>query len=233
METVNYISKTIGEIVTDDFRTAAIFNKNHIDFCCGGKKILDQACEELGLEANTIKEQLEKIKTLPFNHLSDYKNWKLDFLCDYLVNTHHQFVMDTLPDLLYYTLKIADVHGNRHPELIEVANLFSRINLELLQHLKNEEEVLFPAVKNLLNNNDPPAKEIIKAEISRMTGEHEFAGGAMDQINKLTNHYKLPEDNCNTYKITFNLLEQFEDDLHVHVHLENNILYPNTLKLTI
>lgn len=231
METEKYTSKPIGEIVADDFRAALIFKSNNIDFCCGGKKSLEEACLEKGVDPVKIVTLLAENAIIPANPSQDFKNWKLDFLCDYVVNTHHQYVLKTMPDLLFYTQKIANVHGDRHPELIEVAALFAKINGELLQHLKNEEEVLFPAIKSVLANNDHESKELIVSEIFRMSSEHEFAGGAMDQINELTHHYKLPEDACSTYQVTFKLLDQFEDDLHIHVHLENNILYPNALKL--
>ena len=136
-----------------------------------------------------------------------------------------------MPDLVIYTEKIAQVHGEHHPELLEVAALFAKINEELLQHLKNEEQILFPAIKHAIANNDFASKTVIVSEIGRMVGEHDFAGGAMDRINQITNHYQLPEDSCGTYQVAFKLLEQFEDDLHIHVHLENNILYPAALRL--
>ena len=120
--------------------------------------------------------------------------------------------------------------GGLHPELIEVADLFVKINAELLQHLKNEEEVFFPAIKEVLATGSAKAKAVVVSEISRLSGEHEFAGGAMDKINSITNGYKLPADSCNTYRVSFTLLEQFEDDLHTHVHLENNILFQKALK---
>ncbi len=97
--------------------------------------------------------------------------------------------------------------------------------------LRNEETVLFPAIKQVQENDSPAIKTVISSEIKRMTGEHEFAGGAMDRINELTNGYSVPSDACNTYAVTMKLLEEFEDDLHTHVHLENNILYPAALKL--
>jgi regulator of cell morphogenesis and NO signaling len=137
-----------------------------------------------------------------------------------------------LPELVFYTRKIANVHGEHHPELVEVANLFDKINAELLQHLKNEEEVLFPAIKEAVNTNSAKARETIVSEIARMEGEHEFAGGAMDEINRITKGYKVPDDGCNTYRVAFQMLEKFEDDLHTHVHLENNILYPKALQLS-
>lgn len=221
----------IGDIVAKDFRTASVFKNNNIDFCCGGKKSLAEACLERGVDQDKVKNELQDLTAIPLNSGQDYRSWKPDFLCDYIVNTHHQYVLKTLPDLVLYTRKIADVHGSHHPELIKVAALFAQINKELLQHLKNEEEVLFPAIKNVLANNDKKSKNTIVSEINRMVGEHEFAGGAMDTINTLTHHYALPEDSCGTYQVTFKLLEQFEDDLHIHVHLENNILYPTALKL--
>jgi regulator of cell morphogenesis and NO signaling len=232
MNTDNNNAITIGEIVANDFRAASVFKNNQIDFCCGGKKSLSEACREKGIEPEKVEAELNKLAATPVNSGQDFKLWKTDFLCDYIVNTHHQYVLKTLPDLLFYTRKIANVHGDHHPELKEVAALFAKINDELLQHLKKEEDILFPAIKSVLAHNDKESKDTIDSEITRMAGEHEFAGDAMDAINTLTHHYALPPDACATYQVTFKLLEQFEDDLHIHVHLENNILYPNALTLT-
>ncbi|MFZ4548031.1 MAG: iron-sulfur cluster repair di-iron protein [Bacteroidales bacterium] len=226
------IETTIGEIVANDFRTASIFKEAGIDFCCGGNKSLTDACKENGANESYLIQQIETLAQTPVSGAMNFKEWELGFLSDYIVNTHHKFVLKNLPELVFYTQKIADVHGGHHPELIEVASLFTKINEELLQHLKNEEEVLFPAIKEAEKNASPKVKATIVSEISRMQGEHEFAGGAMDKINVLTNNYFIPADACNTYRVSLKLLEQFEDDLHIHVHLENNILYPKALKLT-
>ena len=231
MEDKRYNELTVGEIVANDFRTAEIFKKAGIDFCCGGKKSLELSCSEKGINPEIIKEDLDKIMQLPVNQAQNFKDWDLTFLCDYIVNTHHKFVLKTLPELVFYTQKISLVHGANHPELDEISDLFKRINTELLQHLKNEEEVLFPAIKEVIANGNVEAKSKIISEINRMSDEHEFAGGAMDQINDLSKNYALPVDACNTYQVTFKLLRQFEDDLHVHVHLENNILYPKAMTL--
>jgi regulator of cell morphogenesis and NO signaling len=136
-----------------------------------------------------------------------------------------------MPDLVIYTEKIATVHGERHSELRDVADLFSQINKELIQHLRNEEEVLFPSIRQALNSGSENAKATILSEILRLSGEHEFAGGAMDKINVITSNYKVPQDGCNTYNVAFKLLREFEDDLHIHVHLENNILFPKAIAL--
>lgn len=222
---------TIGQIVADDFRAAAIFKKVGIDFCCGGNQTIEQACKGKRINIDELYNELAVLSSSLPGESHDFKNWNLGFLADYIVNTHHQYVLRTLPDLVSYTEKIGEVHGLSHPELLEVMNLFAQINKELLQHLKNEEETLFPAIKEVLKSGSAEAKATIISEISRMTGEHEFAGGAMDRINHITHGYQLPDDACNTYKVTFKLLEQFEDDLHIHVHLENNILFPKALAL--
>lgn len=222
---------TVGEIVANDFRTASIFKESGIDFCCGGKQSIAEACKEKSVDVSNLEKQIIDLEASAILPSQNFKEWELDFLADYIVNTHHKYVLKTLSELIFYTKKIADVHGDNHPELIAVAELFAKINDELLQHLKNEEEVLFPAIKKALNNPSPEVRATIKSEIERMQGEHDFAGGSMDKINVMTNEYSLPKDACNTYRVAFRLLEQFEDDLHVHVHLENNILYPKALTL--
>jgi regulator of cell morphogenesis and NO signaling len=232
MEQLQLLNLSVGEIVANDFRTSSLFKNAGIDFCCGGKQSLSEACIEKGIDAAQLENEILKVSKEPLNEFINFKNWNPVFLADYIVNTHHKFVLKNLPELVFYTQKIANVHGEHHLELIEVANLFDKINAELLQHLKNEEEVLFPAIKEVVNTNSETAKKTIISEIARMEGEHEFAGGAMDEINKITKGYLVPADGCSTYQVAFKLLEQFEDDLHTHVHLENNILYPKALNLT-
>lgn len=228
----NYREQRIADIVTEDIRTAEVFKSVGIDFCCGGHQKLSEACKEQNINLDELETSLASVE----NNSSDsthhnYKEWNIDFLADYIVNTHHKTVLRLLPQIVAYTEKIADVHGANHPELIEIRDLFAQINTELLQHLDHEETVLFPAIKKQLYAGNEENKAIIISEITRMTGEHEFAGGAMDHINKISKNYVVPEDGCNTYRVAYKLLEEFEDDLHVHVHLENNILYPKALLL--
>lgn len=231
MTTNTFIEKTIGEIVAKDFRAAALFKEKGLDFCCGGNIPLSEACVKNNLDLQHFIHELTILAQSEEKNLMRFNEWDLPFLCDYIIQTHHKFVLKNLPDLVFYTQKIADVHGENHNELVQVAKLFAQINTELLQHLKNEEEVLFPAIKRALQESSEEAKSIILSEITRMQGEHEFAGGAMDEINSLTNHFQIPDDACNTYRVTLKMLMQFEDDLHIHVHLENNILYPKALKI--
>lgn len=228
----NYRALKIAEIVTDDIRTAEVFKNVGIDFCCGGNQNLGEACKEFNIDLEKLESSLASIENKsPDSAHNNYKDWNVDFLCDYIVNTHHKTVLRLLPQIVAYTQKIAEVHGSNHPELLEIEELFAQINTELLQHLDHEETVLFPAIKKQLHAGNEENKAIIISEITRMTGEHEFAGGAMDHINKISKNYAVPEDGCNTYRVAYKLLEEFEDDLHVHVHLENNILYPKALVL--
>ncbi len=223
--------KTVGQLVTEDFRAAGIFKNAGIDFCCGGDMSLEDACQGKDTDPEELRNQLNELRKTTIGQTFNFNEWDTGFLADYIVNTHHKFVVKSLPDLLFYTRKIESVHGDHHPELMEIAELMEMINKELLQHLHQEEEVLFPAIKEVMKSNLPETKKTIQSEIKRMKGEHEFAGGAMDKINVLTSHYQLPEDACNSYRVTLKLLNEFEDDLHVHVHLENNILYPRALQL--
>jgi regulator of cell morphogenesis and NO signaling len=221
---------SIGEIVAQDFRAASVFKEAGIDFCCGGKMSLERACAEKGIDMTEVENKLTQLESVPADEAHNFKDWNAGFLCDYIMNTHHKYVLKSLPELVFYTEKIASVHGENHPELIEVSSLFADINRKLLQHLKNEEEVVFPAIKEFLRSGSGESRGVIVEQIRKLSEEHEFAGGAMDKINFLTKNYSVPADGCNTYNVSFRLLEQFEDDLHVHVHLENNILFPNILK---
>lgn len=222
----------VGEIVAGDFRTAAIFKNAGIDFCCGGRQTVAEACKELNIDEAELEKQIEEVAQTPVLPSQNFREWELPFLIDYIVNTHHKYVVKTMPELKFYTQKIASVHGDHHPELIDIAEKFDAVATELSQHLRNEEEVLFPAIKNYLVSGKSEDARIIQSEITRMFGEHDFAGGTLDEINRITGGYKIPDDACNTYRVAFQMLEQFEDDIHVHVHLENNILFPKALAIS-
>lgn len=227
------MNQTIGEIVANDYNAASVFREAGIDFCCGGKKSLSDACAEKGINPEELVRKLDKAESYSNNVALKFNEWEPGFLCDYITNVHHTFVRKALPELLQYTEKIAKVHGQRHPELLEVAGLFVKINDELVPHMKKEDEVLFPAIKGMSNiDKKDEDKKIVRKELVALTAEHESAGSAMDRITEITGNYKLPEDACNTYRIAFDLLEKFEVDLHTHVHLENNILFPKSLKLS-
>lgn len=234
---VQDISKlTLSEIVTQDFKTAAVFEKYNLDFCCGGNKPVSVACKEKGLDSSVIIKELQSVESR--NRNSDkYNDWSLDFLIDYIVNNHHSYVTRMIPVLASHTQKIASVHGENHPELIKAAAGFERVYKELRQHMMKEEQILFPFVKQLVNakkngkKTEGPYFGTVRNPIRMMEAEHQAAGDELYEIRNLTNNYFIPDDACNTYKATMQELKEFEEDLHKHVYLENYILFPKSIDL--
>ncbi|PSJ77133.1 iron-sulfur cluster repair di-iron protein [Sphingobacteriales bacterium UPWRP_1] len=227
-------TETVGQIVARNYNTATVFEKYNIDFCCGGKKTLQTVCAEQQLNFETLYQEVEEAANRQVPPSQNAANWSLPFLTEYIVHTHHHYVQEAIPVLLKYTNKIASVHGKNHPELVEVARLFAKLAEDLLQHMNKEEFILFPYINKLATGNTtlPDASFGSAASPIRvMEQEHETAGNLMHQIRTLTHNYTLPNDACNTYGVTFARLQEFEADLHRHVHLENNILFPKTKQL--
>lgn len=228
---------TIGEIVAADFRAAAVFEKHGIDFCCGGTVPLATVCTKNGLDPAAITEELEAAKNRPNDRSQNYSSWALPFLADYIVNTHHVYLKENDDQIAAYTRKIAGVHGAHHPEVIRIAEIFNKIATDMTDHLKEEEEVFFPALKRVdaarIAGNTPDAadRETIRTSLLRLHREHEEIGDAVHTIRDLSGGYAIPGDACNTYSVTYQKLKEFEDDLHKHVHLENNILFPKASEL--
>ena len=230
-------TETLGEIVAKDLRKAEVFKKYDLDFCCGGKKTVKEACAEKGLDVTKIEQELQNAdKNVSTARPLPYNDWNLDFLSDYIVNTHHSYVKKTLPDIRSYAEKVAKVHGAHHPELLEINKLAQEVCDEMSEHMVKEETVLFPYVKHIVNTKGKgyvkfDSLDNVKEPIDIAVTEHELVGGNMDKIKELSNNFKVPEDGCASYAYLFKTLNEFEDDLHIHIHLENNILFPKALKL--
>lgn len=229
--------QTVGNIVADDYRTAAVFKKYGIDFCCGGKNTLTDACERKGLD---LKMVLGEINSLPDinNHTHNFKEWSASFLVDYIINNHHHFVRSKLPEIKVYAKKVAGVHGRTYPVLEKMLETFLILKEEMLSHLDAEEQLLFPYIKKMeearkeATEPDPELQSDSAARAVRMMEEeHEEAGELMAQLEAMSNGFTPPQDACTTFRIYFQNLEAFRDDLHQHVHLENNILFPKALQL--
>lgn len=233
--------ETLGEIAVKDLRKVEVFKKYGLDFCCGGKKTVKEACAEKGIDVTKVEQELQaadKIAPASTSRPLPYSDWSLDFLADYVVNTHHSYVKKTIPDLRAYSSKVAKVHGDHHPELLTINKLVDEVCDELGTHMAKEENVLFPYVKQLVaskNNRNGNGQfgnfETIKTPIDMMEMEHELVGKNMEEIRALSKNYTLPEDGCASYSFLFKTLEEFESDLHLHIHLENNILFPKALAL--
>jgi len=229
--------RTIGEIVAENYRCAAVFDKYGIDFCCGGQATLSSACREKGLDPAEIAREIEVSKSGPTLHSEQYSAWELPFLADYIINIHHAYLNENTGQIATYLHKIAGVHGANHPEVIEIAAIFDRIAADMADHLREEEEVLFPAIKRIHaaaaagktpERND---RRAIEDSLRKLHGEHETIGDAVHQIRHLAKDYAVPEDACNTFVVTWRKLREFEHDLHKHVHLENNILFAKAAQL--
>ena len=223
---------TIGEYVAEDFRTAAIFSKHGIDFCCKGDRTLEDVCHKKDLELEVLENEIASILESKNDTGIDFKAWSTDLLIDYIEKTHHRYVEEKTPVILQFLDKLCKVHGERHPELFEINTLFKIGSGVLAQHMKKEELILFPFVKTMfkaLEENaeiEQPQFGTVNNPIAMMMDEHENEGERFRRISELSNHYAPPEDACNTYKVTFSMLQEFEQDLHKHIHLENNILFP-------
>lgn len=222
---------TVGAYVAQDFRTAALFSKYKIDFCCKGNKTLDEVCQAKGLDSNQIEKEIEAILTSNSSNELDFKSFSASLLIDYILETHHEYVEEKVPILFMYLDKLCRVHGERHPELFEINNLFKISGGELLNHLKKEEIILFPFIKQMVNavknheTIEQPQFGAVENPIAMLQHDHEMEGNLFAKISELTNNYTPPTDACETYKVTFAMLKEFEQDLHKHIHLENNILF--------
>ncbi|MFA6597872.1 MAG: iron-sulfur cluster repair di-iron protein [Ignavibacteriaceae bacterium] len=229
--------KTLSEIVTNDFRAAAVFEKYGLDFCCHGNKPLADALSEKQIPAELILTNLAK--AFQFNDTSniDFNNMELDALVDYIISTHHSFVREKLPFITELGSKVVNAHGEHHLEVKIIAELFRDVKTEFEGHLVKEEMILFPQIKMLAKVKRGEEKYVaphfgsIANPIRVMEAEHGNAGAAFDSIKKLSQNYIPPADACNTFKVYYAELENFENDLHKHVHLENNILFPKSLLL--
>lgn len=228
---------TIGDFVAKDFRTAAIFTKYGIDFCCKGQRTIDEVCRKMAINQDNLLEELNVILTTKNESGIDFSSWPLDLLIDYIEKTHHRFVEEKTQILIPLLDKLCTVHGENHPELFEINTLFKDSAKELTTHMQKEELILFPFVKEMINatnsheNIGKPQFETVKNPIAVMMNEHEAEGERFRTISALTNNYTTPEDACNTYKATYAMLEEFEKDLYKHIHLESNILFPKAKAL--
>ncbi|MEI6387915.1 MAG: iron-sulfur cluster repair di-iron protein [Spirochaetota bacterium] len=231
------LEMTVGSIVADDYRTARVFEDHGIDYCCGGLATLSAACLAKNLDPRLLLDDLGSARQTPADRSQNFAAWELPFLADFIVNTHHSWLRENDPAIVASTAKIASVHGLNHPELVEISRLFAKIAADMIGHLKEEEEVLFPAVRRLAEARksgspiNPADKALIAGSLASLGRDHEEIGAATHEIGRLSANYALPPDACTTYTLAYRRLAEFEEDLHRHVHLENNILFPKAAAL--
>ncbi|WP_298883959.1 iron-sulfur cluster repair di-iron protein [uncultured Polaribacter sp.] len=229
-------NNTVAEVVTNNIKTADIFKKHGIDFCCGGGVSIKKACEKNNVVFSDLEKELSNVNN-KVSIANNYDSWKLDFLVDHIENIHHKYVEENTSIVLQYAAKVAKVHGHHYVEVVRINDLFIEVANELTTHMKKEELILFPFIKQLIKAEEKGEKVnlphfgTVNNPIAMMEDEHENAGDIFKEIKKLSNNFTPPEGACNTFKALYSKLEEFEQDLHQHIHLENNILFPKAVLL--
>ncbi len=231
------LDKTLGQLVVEDYRRADILKSHNLDFCCGGKQTLEQACAEKQLFVDDIIAQLEQIPASS-KASENIDTWPADLLCDYIEKKHHRYVENSIPIIKSYLEKVWAAHGTQNPSLATVKSIFFATADELTLHLKKEELVLFPYIRKLTSHQisgtkdiNPPSFNSVQNPIQTMLDEHEQAGANLREIAAITNNYQPPASACNTYRVLLAKLQEFENDLHRHVHLENNVLFEKAIQM--
>ena len=228
-------TKTVREIAVEMPQATRVFEKLGIDYCCGGSKSLEQACSGANVRVSEVMQSLEtaaRPSTEP-----DWNSGDLGKLVAHIVTTHHNYVKSEVPRLEALIGKVCGVHGKNHPELLQVQNVFRALGGELSMHMMKEENILFPyvvrmeeAVRSGQRSARPPFGSV-ENPIHMMLMEHDSAGDALRELRRLTNDYAPPADACISYQTLYRALLDFEADLHQHIHLENNILFPRAIAM--
>jgi len=225
--------QTVADLVTQDIRTATVFKKFGIDFCCGGGKPIQEACEEKGANYGNLMTEIQAIMNDSKPDV-DFQNMSLGKLIDHIFETHHKYIYENGPITAQFVNKVAHVHGERHPETVEVAKVYNELLSELNHHMMKEENVLFPYVKSLLaaeEDQSDTTRPFVAHPIRVLKMEHDLAGDMFKKLSELTLEYTPPADACSTYNAAYANLKAMEDDIHLHIHLENNILFPKAIEL--
>ena len=232
----NIAEQTLASLVTQNHQTVSVLEKYHLDFCCKGKRTLSEACIEKGISLESILEELkistasEEKSQMPFDQMS------AEQLIGYILIKHHFYVKQSMPTIYGHLEKVATKHGDRFPYMIKVFQLFTLIVEEMTAHMQKEEEILFLRIKEIEqsvreNKTASFINGYINGPINVMEAEHDHAGEVLYEIRRLTNNYTPPEEACTTFRVSLAELKEFEEDLHKHVHLENNLLFPLAEKL--
>jgi regulator of cell morphogenesis and NO signaling len=226
-ETFSVTDTTVGQLVTERPSRARVFEKFGIDYCCGGKKPLGQACLDRKVDPRVVIDELRQSD----ERRTPERDWAavgLTRLADHIEQVHHRYLRQELPRLDFLTAKVAAAHGQHRPELLQLREVFLGFKAELLNHMQKEELVLFPLCRRLESGGAPDSLDAagVGGPLDVLTHEHEHAGMALEAMRRLTEDYTPPPGACNTYRAMLDALKELEADMHQHVHLENNVLFP-------
>jgi regulator of cell morphogenesis and NO signaling len=229
----------VADIVNSDYRTADVFRKYGIEYCCGGKYPLHIACKSNGVNEETVLKELEEaMREMNTSHTLNFAEWHIDFLTDYIVNVHHHYLRNALPRVQDYVDRFAQGHRNKFVYLDELQESVRQMGRNFIPHLKHEEEIIFPYIRQIGHayyNKEPYASLLVRTlrkpveEI--MESEHLSTATALNRMRELTSNYTAPENACLSHKVTFAKLREVDNDLTQHIHLENDILFPRAIAM--
>lgn len=223
----------VKDIVNELPKTSDIFKKNRIDFCCGGARPLNEAAEERGVDIDQMMTALKAIYDKDDQGEDEIKKWLTadsESLINHVKNKYHRSLEEELPLLSPYVTKVSRVHGDNHPYLNRIRDLFFELKEELLEHTKKEEDIVFPMLLQLDQGSDKKERENIVNYISELEKEHDHAGAILKELREITNDFNPPIDACGTFRLVYKRLEMLEGETFIHVHLENNILFPRYIE---
>lgn len=230
-----FSERRLADIVQDDARAAAVLEAYALDFCCAGKRTLDDACREHGVATDAVAADLTALGAPADDDRLPPDLADLDHLTRHIIDTHHRYVRDTIPIVSKWLDRLVERHGDRHAELRDVRTLFATLGADMTSHMAKEETLLFPAIDELAREQRVgghlPAGPFatILHPVRVMEGDHQQAGELLARLREVTHGYTVPTDGCATYRSCYAELARFEHDLHRHVHLENHVLFPNAL----
>lgn len=224
---------TVGELVRAVPARARIFENLGIDYCCGGKKPLTEVCRAKSLDPATVVAMLTALGNATDAATVNANAMGLAELCDHIVRAHHDWLREELPRLDFMTRKVAAVHGDHELRLHEIRRVFESLQQEMVAHMADEEQQVFPAIRNLesANGHQAEAARALSAAFARLESEHDQAGAALERFAELTDRYTPPDWACNTFRALYDTLGRLERNMHQHVHKENNVLFPRALAL--
>ncbi len=232
-----FYSKTIREIAVEFPQTVSIFEDFKIDFCCGGERSFSDACQIAGVNPETVSDKLDNVLRNQIEHSNTPEKKSVANLIDYIIEKHHVFTRNEIDRINPLLEKVCSKHGDAHSELFDIQKDFRLLTDELISHLAKEEKVLFPYIKVLdavASTNFPVAEphfKTVKNPVRMMMTEHDAAGDILMNIRRSSNNFALPKDVCTIYQLLYLSLEALEKDLHRHIHLENNVLFPQAIEL--
>jgi len=233
------MEKTVRELALEKAGAARVFESLGIDYCCGGNQTLEQACRAASVSVGKVLEALNAAEHSG-NESTNQTNWQAASLADlisHIKNTHHKYTREEITRLGPLFDKVCSVHGENHPELLQLRPTFQGLAQELTTHMMKEEMVLFPYMERMeesvIQNEPilPPPFGTVQNPVAMMEHEHDSAGNALRTLRATSNGYTAPPDGCVTYQTLYKTLAEFEADLHQHIHLENNILFPRAIAL--